>query len=407
MQSAFAKTWYLDGVTFDDGTKATGSFDYDAGTGKFSNMKIVTTAGYTYLDEFPPMPGNENALALVPDAVSNLSGSPMLALGFEKKLTNSGGTITLRKAGFAGKCSTKTCDDGSFSRYIQSGQVTTTAPPSPPAPAPTTPGTGPAPEPSPTPEGSSPSPPSGGTGGGGMCFSRVNDVEVQGKGFISMDSLQIGDYVRAGNNKFSRVFSLIHTDRDMEAEFLQIHSGALKKPLEVTPDHMVFIDSSAVRASEVKVGDTLGENKVSKITSVKRRGVFAPVTESGDIVVNGILASSYAAVLAHCPVNVQHSGAQAFFAVRRLLCAFNFGNCEKETHTDGIADWLLPVFNLFSMTNSSPIIQFCAVVVAVPFLAAVYTLEQLLLGPLFVKALALFSCLAIYKNAKRSKTKCV
>jgi len=219
-----------------------------------------------------------------------------------------------------------------------------------------------------------------------------------------MDSLQIGDYVRAANNRFSRLFSFIHIDGDVEADFLQIHADGLKKPLEVTPDHMIFVENNPVRASQVKVGDILGENKVMQIKSVKRRGVFAPVTESGDIVVSGALASSYAAVLAHAPVD-QHFGAHVFFAARRLVCAFNFEICENETHTDGIPDWLLSSVNFVKMTASSPLAQYCAVLVALPFITAAYTLEQIILAPLLSKAIALISLFFVYKTVKRSKAK--
>ena len=50
-----AATWTLEAVVFDDGTIAQGSFDYDEGTGLFSNVNITTSggdfSGYTYVDD--------------------------------------------------------------------------------------------------------------------------------------------------------------------------------------------------------------------------------------------------------------------------------------------------------------------------------------------------------------------
>ena len=63
------------------------------------------------------------------------------------------------------------------------------------------------------------------------CFSAFDTVEAQGKGMISMDSLEIGDYVRAGKD-FSRVFSFAHLDLDAEGNFLQIHTEGSVAPLE-------------------------------------------------------------------------------------------------------------------------------------------------------------------------------
>merc|ERR1719343_1072600 len=170
------------------------------------------------------------------------------------------------------------------------------------------------------------------------CFSRFNDVEVQGQGMTSMDAVKVGDYVRTGNADFSRVFSLAHLDHDVEADYLQIYTDGLQKPLEITGMHMLFSSGNAVRADEVSVGDMLGTNKVTDIRSIKRNGVYAPVTESGEIVVSGIRASSYYAFLDRVPFN-QHVMSHFFFAPLRMMCSFDFKMCENEGHTNGYTNW--------------------------------------------------------------------
>jgi len=235
------------------------------------------------------------------------------------------------------------------------------------------------------------------------CFSLTNTVEVQGKGLVSIDSLQIGDLVRAGSNRFSRVYSFIHLDHDAEANFLQIHTAGWDTPLEMTPEHMVFVDGTAVRASQVKVGDILGENKVSAIKPIKRRGVFAPVTESGDIVVSGALASSYAAVVTYAPVN-QHYGAHAFFAARRLVCALNFDICEGETYVDGFPTWLSSVIHFVAIVEDNPAIQFCVSILALPFITATFVLEQWILSPFLSLGMFVLG-LFVFKKVKASKVK--
>jgi hypothetical protein len=235
------------------------------------------------------------------------------------------------------------------------------------------------------------------------CFSNANTVEVQGTGHVMMDSLKIGDYVRAGMDKFSRVYSFLHLDRDVEAEYLQFHAKGLKTPLELSPEHMVFVKGTPVRASQVKVGDMLGNNMVAEVKSVKRRGVYAPVTESGDIVVSGILASSYAAVRSYTPIN-QHTEAHAFFAVRRLVCAFNFGICENETYTkDGFPDWLSSTVYFALSMKQNPYAQFFASVVGLPFIAATYILEQFIQYPFLIGMVAVG--LFAFKKTKTPKVK--
>jgi len=77
---------------------------------------------------------------------------------------------------------------------------------------------------------------------------------------------------------------------------------------------MLFVDGKPVRADSVKPGDMLGTYKVTDISVVKRNGVFAPMTETGEeIVVNGIRSSSYVALTDHVPVN-QHYMNHTFFA---------------------------------------------------------------------------------------------
>jgi hypothetical protein len=235
------------------------------------------------------------------------------------------------------------------------------------------------------------------------CFSLSNTVEVQGEGLVTMDSLKIGDFVRAGKDKFSRVYSFLHLDHDVEAEFLQIQAEGLKTPLEITSDHMVFVNNAPIRASQIKVGDMLGDNKVADIKSVKRRGVYAPATEAGDIVVSGALASSYAAVRSYTPIN-QHTEAHALFSIRRMVCAFNFNFCKNEIYTeDGFPQWLSPLISFALITRRNPLAQLFISVVGLPLIATAYTLEQSMHYPIvFVMVIVgIFT----FKKIKASKVK--
>jgi len=243
----------------------------------------------------------------------------------------------------------------------------------------------------------------GDTGGttGGTCFSRFNDVEVQGKGMTAMDAIKVGDYVRTGNDSFSRVFSLAHLDHEIEADFLQIYADGLEKPLEITGMHMLFSSGKTVRADEVSVGDMLGESKVSEIKSIKRNGVYAPVTQSGDIVVSGIQASSYAAFLDSVSLN-QHVMSHFFFAPHRMMCSFDFKMCENEGHTNGYTNFAYWAIQMMEKANEfiAPIQCFLAVS-ALPFLSAAYGFEQMLAAPF--TALAVIGFMLYKKNQTISK----
>jgi hypothetical protein len=99
------QTWTLSGVVTNDDATASGSFNYNAVTGLYSDIDVVTLAGfafpgatYTVVDDgfFSPeflviMANNSYAL-----------GTPVLALDFDTDLTSAGGVVDLY--GFEGLC---------------------------------------------------------------------------------------------------------------------------------------------------------------------------------------------------------------------------------------------------------------------------------------------------------------
>merc|ERR1711862_949272 len=168
-----------------------------------------------------------------------------------------------------------------------------------------------------------------------------------------------------------------------------------KKPLEITGMHMLFSTGRAVRADEVSVGDMLGESKVTEIKSIKRNGVCAPITESGDIVVSGIHASSYYSFLDNIPFN-QHVMSHFFFASHRMMCSFDFKLCENEGHTNGYTNWAYWAIRTMEKANEfvAPV-QYLFAVMVLPFISAAYGLEQMLLTPFTTLALIGFM---VYKK---------
>jgi hypothetical protein len=127
-------TWYLNGVTFSDGSRAVGSFVYDTVTGLYTSIDITTT------------PGNAAASALVtgnhytvqspigrpavvifwttPNPVTGVSG--MLQWGFLGTLANGGGTIPLDTGSYQGVCLNSTCQFATSDSIISvtAGSVT-------------------------------------------------------------------------------------------------------------------------------------------------------------------------------------------------------------------------------------------------------------------------------------------
>jgi hypothetical protein len=84
-------TWNLQDFVFSDGGTASGSFVFDANTGHYSNISIVTTAGTpiptraalpgaSYNTPDPVSPGNSMFFTAVNTAnLANLDGTPSLS----------------------------------------------------------------------------------------------------------------------------------------------------------------------------------------------------------------------------------------------------------------------------------------------------------------------------------------
>jgi len=238
-------------------------------------------------------------------------------------------------------------------------------------------------------------------GGGGTCFSAINTVEVQGKGFISMDALRVGDYARAGDDKFSRVFSFAHLNEELDMDFFQISAEGLEAPLEITDRHFVFVSGKAVRADNVKVGDMLGNNMVSDIRTIKRTGVYAPITESGDIMVSSILASSYVSFLDQIYLD-ENMMTHMYFAPQRVACKINFSWCENETFSkDGYSNWSNWAIKIMEASYFFPtIVQNLLSIVGLFTVSSWATIEQFYLAPF--ASLALAGYVGYRASSKRS-----
>lgn len=239
--------------------------------------------------------------------------------------------------------------------------------------------------------------------GFGLCFSAQSTVMVKGKGEVAMDSLQIGDLVEVGRSKFSHVYSFGHHNVESPTEYLQLHHGGNKLPLEISEDHMVFVARlGAVPAGKVSVGDelVLRDNELSvvtKISSVRRLGAFAPFTKTGTIIVSGVKASSYVSLqdgsgsfsIGGIDVLSMHWLAHAYQAPHRLACLI--GMCKSETYTEsGISHWVhRPLLAFTWLYNQHPIVANSLSVPALLVGVALNFVEVAVMNPLVVLLMVL------------------
>ncbi|GAB0494385.1 hypothetical protein MMPV_005678 [Pyropia vietnamensis] len=152
---------------------------------------------------------------------------------------------------------------------------------------------------------------SGGSGSSGSnnpaCFPASATVELSTGATVTMADLAIGDMVRvaegSGDAAFSPVYTFTHRSAggDHPVVTATTRSG---HSLTATPGHLVYINGVATPMRSVRVGDALdivAEATSSVVTSVSdgtAAGVYNPQTLAGDIVVDGIRASTYTTAVA-------------------------------------------------------------------------------------------------------------
>mmetsp|Transcript_21924 Transcript_21924/g.50514 ORF Transcript_21924/g.50514 Transcript_21924/m.50514 type:complete len:576 (-) Transcript_21924:50-1777(-) len=137
------------------------------------------------------------------------------------------------------------------------------------------------------------------------CFSSKSSVTVEGKGKINIMDLAVNDRVLSSAG-YSTVYAMGDRSSQQTVHVLRIETVATT--IELSGNHMVHLANKdlPVLAKSLVVGDELvlmhnemqetGANTIVKITSVESQGAVTPLTLSGDIVVDGVLASVYAEV---------------------------------------------------------------------------------------------------------------
>jgi Hint module len=113
-----------------------------------------------------------------------------------------------------------------------------------------------------------------------------------------MDALVAGDRVHVGRGQFSDVFMFTHKTAGVQAEFVVIDAAVSRSRLRVTPGHYIYVNGALAAAHTATIGDSieLADGSVDTIAAVSTAvlpGLYNPQTLHGDIVVDGVRASTY------------------------------------------------------------------------------------------------------------------
>ena len=146
------------------------------------------------------------------------------------------------------------------------------------------------------------------------CFAGSSQITLEDGTIKALSDIQIGDKVLVNkNNLYEPVLSFIHSQRQGQFSFLAISIQSLlsnsSSTIFISANHLIFdFDSGkAIFAGKLHVGDRVQfidndkivPGEIIDIQLTKQQGYYAPLTTSGTIVVNGVVASNYATVSNH------------------------------------------------------------------------------------------------------------
>lgn len=132
------------------------------------------------------------------------------------------------------------------------------------------------------------------------CFPSDATVELEDGSSKAMRLVRIGDRVKVAHpNKFSEVFFFSHKHESKTSDFVRIETSLDGVGLSVSPGHLVYVNGKLERASAVGVGDVISvahdarSATVTAVSRVRGLGLHNPHTLHGDIIVNGVVASTF------------------------------------------------------------------------------------------------------------------
>ena len=178
-----------------------------------------------------------------------------------------------------------------------------------------------------------------------------------------MDSLKTGEEVQVSTEsgvRLESVITYIHRQPNVMQEFLKITTLKNGKILKITEDHLLFVEkegrASAIAAREVNTGDrvyingdqdSLETDVVQSISSVMEKGVYAPVTLGGTILVNDVHTSCYFDVLSQEWFHRAMGVARAVYHVSPWMLEWISGVGEK----DGFPGWCRLSYKLLTLID--------------------------------------------------------
>lgn len=199
------------------------------------------------------------------------------------------------------------------------------------------------------------------------CFTGTSTVKLSTGETRLLSELKIGEKVLSmdsnGNLVYSEVFMFLDRCVDQLREFIRIEtdSGA---SITATPSHLIYvwrsIDKKSQTISDYKYADHIQINdfvlvnvngllKPQKVINIKNelhRGIYAPLTYDGTIIVNSVSASCYAMIDRQSIAHISFAPMRMFYSTIELFSTTNSNSIEQNQLPNGI-HWYARALNKF------------------------------------------------------------
>ncbi|CAI5443418.1 unnamed protein product [Caenorhabditis angaria] len=190
------------------------------------------------------------------------------------------------------------------------------------------------------------------------CFTSQAKVQTS-EGIKSMEELRIGDKVLtqdSGKMVYTKVTNWLHRLPETKAAFIKLETED-GKIIELTPQHFIYKsdcvghkDLELVYAEDIKIGDCLMIQEDQEIipkyvTSRKtlyHTGVFSPMTETGDLIVDNIYTSCHNVVKTN---TLSHTFLEFASGMQRKIREI-VGGFEENGHLPATAEFFMNMIDV-------------------------------------------------------------
>lgn len=130
-----------------------------------------------------------------------------------------------------------------------------------------------------------------------VCFPADARVTLSSGATVRIDEVNINDRVQVSDGSFSPVFMFTHRMTTIPWTYVKIDTAS-GSSIRLTKGHYLYVNDRLASAETVGQGDYLKLSNglptlVTNVSNVKGYGLINPQTAHGDIVVDGIVASTY------------------------------------------------------------------------------------------------------------------